>query len=249
MQKNIYKSKLFLQRSSPTILTCIAAIGVGLTAVATARATIKVTELLKEEEEKKGIELTKMEIVQTAVPVYIPAIAIGLSTISCIFGANTMNKQKQASIASAYALLNSYHKEYRKKLIELHGEETDIEVRNAIAREYCNYHCIDINEPDRKVLFYDEISKRSVLRYEREIIDAEYHFNRNFCMRGYAYLNEFYEYLGLPHTKYGKNAGWSMASGIEWVDFEHRMIASEEGVPMYLIDMVFFPDILNEWEC
>ena len=88
------------------------------------------------------------------------------------------------------------------------------------------------------------------MRYEREIIDAEYHFNRNFTMRGYAFLNELYEFLGMPKTEYGGIAGWSLCSGIMWVDFEHRLIDNDDGGPAcYSIDMVFSPEILEEWEC
>ena len=88
------------------------------------------------------------------------------------------------------------------------------------------------------------------MRYEREVIDAEYHFNRNFTMRGYAFLNEFYEFLGLPMTEYGRIAGWSMSSGIMWVDFEHRLIDNDDGgTACYSIDMVFPPEVLEEWEC
>lgn len=151
---------------------------------------------------------------------------------------------------SAYALLRNYHKEYRDKLIELHGEEADAEIRNAMIREHCNFHPLDSDVPDGKVIFYDEISGESIMRYEREVIDAEYHFNRNFTMRGYAFLNEFYEFLGLPMTEYGRIAGWSMSSGIMWVDFEHRLIDNDDGgTACYSIDMVFPPEVLEEWEC
>ena len=119
-----------------------------------------------------------------------------------------------------------------------------------MVRKRCDFHPVDCDAPDERVIFYDEISGESILLYERELIDAEYHFNRNFTMRGYAFLNEFYEILGLPRTEYGEVAGWSMSSGIMWVDFEHRMIDPGDGAPAcYSIDMVFSPEVLEEWEC
>lgn len=192
-----------------------------------------------------------IDITMNVVPIYIPTIIFGTSTIMCILGANALNKKQQASLISAYALARNYHKEYRDKLIELYGEKTDIEVRNAMAREHCNYHQLKLNVPDKKVVFYDEISGKSIVRYEREIMDAEYHLNRNFTMRGYAFLNEFYYFLGLPASEYGGEVGWSMSSGIMWIDFEHRLIEKSDdgGLACYSIDMVFPPDILEEWEC
>lgn len=243
------KSALYLKRSFPTILCCIAAAGVVVTAVTAVRATPKAMRLLAEAEKKKGGDLTKTEAVLVAVPVYIPAAAIGFGTVCCIFGANVLNRRHQASLMSACTLLRNYHKEYSGKLTELYGKEADDAIRNAMAREHCDFHLIDCDVPDGKVIFYDEISGESVTRYEREVIDAEYHLNRNFALRGHAFLNELYEFLGMPATEYGKTAGWSISSGIAWVDFEHRLIDGDTaGLPCYAIDMIFQPEVLEEWE-
>ena len=89
------------------------------------------------------------------------------------------------------------------------------------------------------------------MRYEREIIDAEYHLNRNFVLRGYAPLNEFYEFLGLPKTEYGEMVGWTISDGYYWIDFEHRLISRDDGgADMYAIDMIFppEPDFMRDWE-
>lgn len=244
------KSRLYLRRSAPAILCSVAAVGVVGTAVAAVRVTPKAMELLKDAADEKRADLSKTEMIVAVAHLYIPATAIGVGTIFCIFGANALNKKQQVRLMSAYALLKNYHKGYRDKLIELHGEEADIEIGNAMVREHCNYHEIDMDEPDRKVIFYDEISGESIVRYEREIIDAEYHFNRNFTLRGYAFLNELYDFLGMRQTEYGSIAGWSMSSGIMWVDFEHRLIDNDDGgIACYSIDMIFAPEIIEEWEC
>lgn len=244
------KSRLYLKRTSPTILCCVAAVGVIGTAAASVRATPKAMKLLKTAADEKGEELSRVETVVIAAPLYLPAAAIGAGTIFCIFGANALNKRQQAGLMSAYTLLKNYHKEYRDKLTEMYGEKADVEIQNAVIRERCDYHQVNSDDPDGKIIFYDEISGESITRYEREIIDAEYHFNRNFTIRGYAFLNELYEFLGMPMTEYGGTAGWSMSSGIMWVDFEHRFIDHGDGGPAcYAIDMVFPPEILEEWKC
>lgn len=240
--KLIGKSKAFFRLHSSTILTCIGAIGVVATAISTAKLTPKALDILEQAKDEKGSKLTKLETANVLTPVYIPAIVIGASTIACIFGANVLNKQKQAALMSAYALIDNYHKEYRNTLISLHGEEADVEIRNAMARKRCDYHQIGLDVPDGKVIFYEEISGESILRYEREIMDAEYHLNRNFAMRGYATLNEFYMFLGLPQTDYGEELGWSMDDGYSWIDFEHNQISRDDGgTDIYSIDMIFPP--------
>lgn len=250
LRKAINKTELFLRKNASTILTCIGAVGVIATTVTAVKATPKAMELVEAAKDEKGEDLTKLETVIAATPAYIPSAVMGVATIGCIFSANVLNKQKQASITSAYALLDNYHKRYRGKLIELHGKEADIEIRDAMAREHYDFHQLHLDVPDEKVIFYDEISGESIVCYEREIMDAEYHLNRNFTMRGYASLNEFYEFLGMPQTDYGEEMGWSMTSGFTWIDFEHRLFSRDDGGrPVYAIDMIFPPDgdYLEDW--
>jgi hypothetical protein len=212
------------------------------TAVMSAKATEKAIRL----REKQREDLTKLEQVKLLTPVYIPTIVMGSLTISCIFGANVLNKRQQASLMSAYGLLDQSFKDYRKKLIELHGEEADREVRDALVREHCDFHYIGVDSPDAKLVWYDEISGRTFEAYEREVMDAEYHINRIFAMRGYVCLNEFYEFLGLDMTDYGDTVGWDCCDMFEeyefaWIDFEHRLITLDDGREVYAITMLYPP--------
>lgn len=75
-----------LYRSSPTILTVVASVGVIVTTITAVRATPKAVKLLKEAELEKGENLTKVEIIRVAGPSYIPSALLGISTIVCIFG-------------------------------------------------------------------------------------------------------------------------------------------------------------------
>ncbi len=238
----MHKTKLYLRKHTPLILTCLAAVGTVATAVLVATETPKALRLLEGAAKEKGEPLTKAEVACTALPTYAPAIVAGLATIACIFGSNILSRHQQASLASAYALLDSYHREYRKKLAELHGEEADQEVRDAIVRSRCNFHPLGVVEPDRKVIFYEEVSGESIARYEREVMDAEYHLNRNFVLRGVASLNEFYAFLGLPETRYGDEVGWTVADGYSWIDFEHRLVSRDDGGDdVCVIDLLFPP--------
>lgn len=142
-----------------TLLTCIGAIGVVATSIMAVKATPKATKLLEVSEEEKGEKLTKMEMVKIAGPAYIPAAVVGVSTIACIFGANILTRHSQASLASAYALLDRSYKEYRNKVNELYGEEADDEVRTKVANDYydeyedCDEMDIDEENDDMKLFF------------------------------------------------------------------------------------------------
>lgn len=137
---------------SPTILTCIGAAGVVATAIMAVKATPKALELLDQAKEEKGEELTKLETIDVAGPAYIPAVIMGAGTIACIFGANILNKQTQASLMSAYALLDNSYREYMKKAEEMYGEEADSQIKEELARE--NYE-ENIVIPKEEELFFD----------------------------------------------------------------------------------------------
>lgn len=254
LQNIAHSSKLYLKQHSSTILTCIGAAGVVATSLLTAKATIKAFEIVNEEECEKKRDLTKKEIVAVAAPAYIPAIIMGASTIACIFGANILNKKQQALLSSAYALANSSFKEYKNKLKELYGEETHNKIIDSIAAEktkdvhvnasYLFSECDSSleNDDSEPMLFYDEYSGRYFETTTERVLSAEYHLNRNYTLRGYATLNEFYEFLGLEPTEYGEILGWSpMDESMYWIEFNHRKVILGDDLQCYILEMPFEP--------
>ena len=139
--------------TASTFLTCLGVIGVVVTAVLSAKSAQKVYYELDNAADKKyesegSFKLTKFETVKTVAAVYAPAIVTGAATIACICGANILNKQSQASLASAYALLDASYREYSNKVKEIYGEEADVQIREEVAK---NGHDI----PEGEQLFYD----------------------------------------------------------------------------------------------
>jgi hypothetical protein len=208
------------------------------------KATPKAMRLLEAAKAEKGEDLTKLEMIGTAGAAYIPAAAIGLSTIVCILGANALNRRQQAAITSAYILLDNAYRTYRDKTRTLLGEDADVSVREAIARD--RYEETDISISGNKQVFYEENCGRFFERTTEEVLQAEYHLNRNFTLRGYTSLNEFYDFLGLPHTERGDVLGWSLDwgesfYGYSWIDFEHRPVKMDDELDVISIEMPFPP--------
>lgn len=246
VQKLAYKSKGYLHRNAPTILTCVGAIGVVATAVTAVKATPKVMGLLEAQEAEKEYELTTMEKIQIAGPHYIPSILIGAGSIVCIFGANMLNKRHQASLASAYALLDTSFKKHKKKVEELYGENANAQVRAGIAKD--NFEEVSIEYEDDKLLFYDNFSERYFNATLADVIQAEYNLNRQLCNDGGAYLNEFYEFLDIPQIPAGQELGWS--TGIleshywaNWIEFDHEKVVMDDGLECTIINMRYEPVI------
>lgn len=217
--------KEFLRRNSSTILTCIGAVGVVATAIMAVKATPKALDLIDEAEEEKGEKLTKFEIVNVAGPAYIPAAITGLGTIACILGSNMLNKRNQASLMSAYALLDNSYKEYKKKVEELYGEDANERIRAEIAKD--KYTGDDLLSEDGKELFFDYYSGRYFESTTEAVSRAEYMTNRQLYVDGCVSLNDYYAYLGLqPRPEYDE-IGWTCQQLDEmywhsWIDFDHE---------------------------
>lgn len=261
MEGLLRQAQRFCKRNTSTILTVMGGAGAITTTILAVKATPKAIKLIEEAEEIKGEELTTMEKVQVAGTKYIPTIISGTATLACIFGANILNKRQQAALMSAYMLVDNSYKEYKEKVKELYGEETHQEIVNTIMIEkaedvYIHSDCIftscdlSVEENDGKPkMFYDEHSNRYFEATIEQVITAEYHFNRNYTLRGCGVLNELYEFLGLKPTEYGDIMGWAVNDyEIYWVDFNHRKVVMPDGMEVYIIETAIDPTI-EPWNC
>ena len=253
----VLKTQRFCKKHSSTILTCIGGVGVIFTTITAVKATPKAMQLLEEAKEEKGNDLTTIEKVKIAGPTYIPSAILCVGTISCMIGANVINKRKQAALVSAYTLIDSSYKQYKQNLKEIYGDEAHEEIVNAMMIEKaenigvnapgfvnCNNLYVDEQCGENR-LFYDEYGERFFETTLEQVISAEYHLNRNYTLRGYTILNEFYDFLGLEPTKYGEEVGWAISDdGTFWIEFDHRKTVID-GRDCIVIDMPFAPDL--EW--
>lgn len=257
------------KKATPTILTCISAAGVVVTVVLAVKATPKALKCIEKEKEAKtaenGENLTRMETIAACWRCYIPAAATGIATIGCIFGANALNRRQQASLVSAYALASRSFNSYKQKVKELYGEEAHKKVMASLAAEKSTKPEIsagslvqmtslgfeDANEEER--LFYDAISDRYFQATISQVLQAEYHLNRNFAIGGgFITLNQFYEFLGISKVKGGDEVGWMVSDELYWVDFDHQKTVVDDGlngeVECYIIDAPFPPVSEEEYD-
>lgn len=232
-----------------TILALASAVGVIATAVTAVKVTPKAIKLLKEEQEQRGEPLTNVDKILTAGPVYIPPIILGVSTIFCILGTNALSKKSQATLLAGYELTKNSFKEYRNTLIELKGEEVDQEIRDNIMRAHAEVHITDLDQPDQKIKFVETYSGQEFFAYEREVMDAEYHLNRNFCLRGYATLNEFAEFLGINQIPDNDRIMWAVEDELYWIDFVHHVKQDKNGDYVCYIEYVFGPSDDHADDC
>lgn len=240
----------FIKKNTPTILSGIGVVGVVATTVMAVKATPKALTILEKAEEEKGEKLSKWEKVNVAGPVYIPAVVTGAATIACILGANVISRRQQATLISAYALLDNSYREYKKKTDEIYGEEAGRQIRGEIAKD--KYAGDEVSLDDDKELFFDFYSGRYFESTKEAVMRAQYETNRSLYVNYAVGLNEYYDLLGLEEKPEYEMLGWSCGQMEEmcwhpWIEFDQEEVILdgdseyEEGLKCTIIHMPLEP--------
>lgn len=205
-------------------MTLATIVGMIATSVLCIEATPKAIKIISEAEKDKKETLSLPEKIIAAAPVYIPAACIGFGTIACVVSMNMINFNAQTNLAGMYILSEQTFKKYRSKLIELKGKDVDEEICGAVIRESCDFHPIHFDTPDEELVWTEPYTGRKFEAYERDIMDAEYHINRNYALKGFITVNEYLYFMGFDGVgDEGDTKGWETGSGIYWIDFEHKI--------------------------
>jgi len=245
--KTTFKSaSQVFRRNSPTILTGLGVAGLVSTTVMAVRATPKALQILELAREEKKRPLTKMEVVKTAYPYYIPPIILGGATIGCIIGANSINLKRNAALASAYSITEATLKDYKAKVQKTLGEKETQKIKDELAKDKIEgdpldqHHVFMTGHGD--TLCYDAYTGRYFKSDKEQIKRAENQLNRNLLVDDFVSLNEVYDYLGLEGVKLGDDIGWQVAQdNYAIITFIFSSHLASNGVPCMVIDFEIPP--------
>lgn len=232
---------------SPAVLSVVSVVGLVATVASAIKATPKAVQIINEEGVSEPIDILK-----ATWKCYLPTAILGAGTIACIAGSQFLNTKSQANLAGALALADHVR---RQRLDILSHPVTYVSSESekdepGILRSHADICTNDFNRPDKKFKWYDSFSDRTFEKYEREVMDAEYHLNRNFMLAGHVSLADFYDLLGLDWDPRAEDIGWSISDGYYWLDFEHNYHGTDNnGEDIYTIDSIFPPDeyYLEDW--
>ena len=242
---NFLKStRTFLGKHSPEILTGIGVTGMITTTILAVKSTPKALILIEEKKKELGTdELTVIEVVKTAWKPYIPALALGIASASCIIGASAVNAKRNAALATAYAISERTLVRYRDKIIDTIGEKKEKEVREKIAQDEVDKNKVSNNgvivTSKGNTLCRDAISGRYFRSDIDKIKKIVNELNRQMIYQNYISLNDFYYELGLDPVKNGSALGWNLDSGLIELDFSTCLAENDE--PCVVIDYLVGP--------
>ena len=263
LRKSFKKAQLTVRKHSPEILMVAGVIGTVAGAVMACKETLELEDVLDEcKQEKMELEeqyamceeysedalkkdQVKLTIKQVAkiVKLYAPSVIMEVTSIGVIFASNDIMRKRNASMAAAYATLNSMYKRYRQNVIESYGEEVDKDMRFGVKHEKVT----EIDEDGNKVKIdarivdldntalaisdysrffqsgckgFDASSGRYNLLYLKGI---QAMFNNKLIADGYVMLNDVYRELGFDTIPEGWSIGWvydeANPIGDNYIDF------------------------------
>lgn len=208
-----------VKRNAPPLLIFLGIGGFVTTVAMAIKASPKALEIQKEFKE----DTTVWEKAKALAPVYIPTIAVGVSSIACILAANTMYTRRLGALAAAYKLTETAYREYKDGVLETVGEKKEKSIREKIAEKALKETKDEI-PPDykefagRKTLFWDKSTGGFFMSDKITVDKIINELNARLILENYLSLNEFREAMGNMPVDYGNLIGWNMDNGLIVVD-------------------------------
>lgn len=196
-----------------------------------------------DEDFKKDTAIIYTKTAVKFVKLYAPSVVLGTLSIASILSGHNIIRKRNVALAAAYATVDKGFKEYRGRVIERFGKELDKELKyNIKAKEFeeiivdektgkekavkNTVNVCNPNEYSDYARFFDDgcngwtKDPELNLLFLRKQQDSA---NDLLKLRGYLFLNEVYEMLGIPRSKAGQIVGWVYDEenpiGDNYVDF------------------------------
>lgn len=197
-----------------------------------------------EEDRNKDLFIVKVQTCAKVVKLYAPAVALGVVSATAILAGHNITRKRNVALSAAFTAVTNDFKTYRKRLIDRFGEELDKEIRfniknkeveettvNEDGSESTVKKIVPVMESDpNKYSVYSIIYDDGCTGWTKDpesnkkfLIMQQNYANEKLKRKGYLFLNEVYEALGVPRTKAGQVVGWVYDEknpiGDNYVDF------------------------------
>ena len=187
---------------------------------------------------KKDLAITYVQTGADFVKLYSPAVGLGIISISLLLGSHDIMKKRNVALMAAYKTLDQAFGDYRKRVVETYGTQTDSNFKNGIRDEKITVVEVDENGVKKKVKktvgvvdpnhhsqyakFFDETCSSWQKNPEYNLLflkNQQNYANDLLKSRGHLFLNEVYDMIGVPRTSAGSIVGWVIGDGDNFIDF------------------------------
>lgn len=262
IKNTVNSCKLAVSKHSPEILVVTGIVGIVTSAVMACKETRRLDPVLEahkqnaeavhkkyaqnpdEHAEKRELTGVYLKTGLGFVKLYGPSVTLGALSITGILASNNILRKRNMALAAAYATIDASFKQYRGRVIERFGEQTDKELRLGAHQEKIEVTETDENGKEKKVkknaTVVDNPMPSDYARYfayhEARAAEPNADYNAFFLKaqqelanhmlraNGFLFLNDVYEMLGIEKSRAGQAVGWVYDKnredhGDNWVDF------------------------------
>lgn len=180
---------------------------------------------------KTGVEIAKL---------YAPAVIVGALSITSILTGHHILHKRNLATAAAFTAADTAFKQYRGRVVERLGEKMDKELLYNIKAKTIEETVVDEDGNETTVTKTVEVAEHkpslglytycfdeTASCWQRDAEDNKYFLLRQqdwandlLKSRGYLFLNEVLDMLGIPRTRVGQAVGWMLnGDGDGYVDF------------------------------
>lgn len=209
--------EVFVRNNSPEIMSGLAVSGVATTAYLSHQTGVKAAKACRREDDlrfaRKTPALSRKEAAKLLWKIYIPPAIVGTATATLIILSTRSAHRRTAAMTAAYSLSERAFSEYKDKVREKLGERKEQGVRDAIAEDK-----VRNNPPGDKVLVvdgsgnslcYELHTGRPFISSMEALKKAENELNARLLREDFAYIHNFYDLVGIPHTDSDYDFGWT----------------------------------------
>lgn len=185
------------------------------------------SEKYSEEDYRKDLTITYTKTAVKVAKIYAPAVILGTLSITSILAGHNITRKRNLALSAAYVAIDKSFKEYRARVVERFGEKLDKELRYNIkqgeseeivrndeggeevvktATEYA-----DPNTYSEYARFFDDGCLGWTKDPEANLTflkQQQNYANDKLKMKGFLFLNDVYNMLGIQPTKAGQIVGW-----------------------------------------
>lgn len=197
-----------------------------------------------DDDAKKDLAITYVQTGVKLVKLYAPSVILGTLSITAMLASNDILRKRNTALAAAYATIDGSFKKYRERVIERFGETVDKELKYGVKKQKIEEIVTDPETGKEKkakktvevvegidgyseyARFFDDGCKGWEKDAESNLLflrAQQQYANDLLVSRGYLFLNEVYNMLGIQITKAGQVVGWVYDPENKdlhnWVDF------------------------------
>lgn len=180
-----------------------------------------------EKEHRKEVVTAYAKTGWDLVKLYGPSAIVEATSIGCLLGSHKIMRNRNAALAAAYTTVSNAFESYKKRVADKLGEEAEKELRYGIRTEEVDEEYVDskgkkkvrkktVKTMDEKIHSpYSRFYAQGSDGWSKDpganvvtLLNKQDFLTKRLQIRGYLFLNEAYEYLGIAPIREGQYLGW-----------------------------------------